>query len=47
MHAYQTNIGGATKQHSCIMHVSNLLVLNGLVIYKILKSMEVFDQLFG
>jgi hypothetical protein len=47
MLAYQINIGGAREQHSCIMHVSNLLVLNGLVIYKILKSIKVFEQSFG
>jgi hypothetical protein len=44
---YQINIGGAREQHSCIMHVSNLLVLNCLVIYKILKSIKVFEQSFG
>ncbi len=47
MLAYQINIGGVKEQHSCIMHVNNLLVLNGLVIYKIFKSIEVFEQSFG
>jgi hypothetical protein len=47
MLVYQINIGGVRDQHSCIMHVSNLLVLNGLVIYKILKNIEVFEQSFG
>jgi len=28
------------------MHVSNLLVFNGLDIYKILKSIEIFEQSF-
>jgi hypothetical protein len=47
MLVYQINIGGAREQHSCIMNVSNLLVLIGLVIYKIFKSIEVFEQSFG